>query len=85
MMIRWSVQKLARERGINRPHELAERADIALNTAKAYWNGFPDAINLATMEKLCRALEVRPCDLMELSDETEYSGGNQNAELAEAA
>lgn len=82
-MIRWTVQEVARRRGIERPQELAEKAGISLNTAKLYWHGFSEAMNLATLDRLCRALRVRPCELISL--DVDYTEGNRSAVLMNAA
>lgn len=49
--------------------ELAERAEIAYNTALSLRRGVPTRIDLDTLARVCGVLEMHPGQLLELVDE----------------
>lgn len=63
--VKWRVQDVAKQHGIETPNELARRVDIALNTAKALWRGDTQRVDLPTLRKICDALGVTIGDLLE--------------------
>ncbi len=58
------VGKIAKEKGIS-IQELADRAGIAYNTAKALYRGHSSRIDLPILERICQVLEVEPGALFE--------------------
>ena len=72
-MIQLRVQELARARGITTITELAQRADLAYDTARDLWHGRMQRIDRDVLGRVCRALGVTPGDLLTLEEE---SAGN---------
>lgn len=64
MALKWTVQEAARRVGITKASQLAERVGIAPGTATDLWYGRPLRIDLATLQKLCDALQCTPNDLL---------------------
>lgn len=69
MRMRWRVRELMDARGLS-VTELAEKADITPNTARALWRGVTERVDFTTLIKVARALGVRPMELLE-EEETE--------------
>ncbi len=80
--IRWNVQKVAKERGIQSTIALADRLGVAYNTAIALWYGRQLRIDMGILEKVCRVLQCQPGDILEyVPDEDE--GNNESLILVE--
>jgi len=58
------VGEIARDRGITKITELAERAGLAYNTAHALYTGRTTRIDYDTLDRLCETLDVQPGDLL---------------------
>ncbi|KGE20810.1 helix-turn-helix domain-containing protein [Paenibacillus wynnii] len=67
-MIRFSLDKLMKERGLEQK-EIVEISGINRNTIKALANNANNRIDFPTLDKLCRKLGVKPGDLIEYIDE----------------
>lgn len=83
MAIKWKVRQLAEQRGMN-VSQLAEATKLAYSSTLDYWHGNAKRIDLRTMERLCKALDVQPCALFdyqpELVEESE-DGPDSEGEL----
>lgn len=64
MHFRWNLQSIARQRGILSSGQLADRANLAPNTATSLWHGRPLQIHLPTMVRVCAALNCTLDDLL---------------------
>jgi len=73
MYLRLRVGAVMRERGVT-VAELAEKADIAVNTARALARGVNERADFAVLNKVAKALGVRPLELLE---EVETEPGNR--------
>jgi putative transcriptional regulator len=58
------IGEIARQRGITKITELAERAGLAYNTAHALYTGRTTRIDYDTLDRLCETLSVQPGDLL---------------------
>lgn len=67
-MIRFSLDKLMKKRGLEQK-DLVEITGINRNTIKALANNANNRIDFPTLDRLCRALNVVPGDLIEYIDE----------------
>ena len=63
-MVNLRVRELAEERGITTITELAERANLAYDTARDLWHGRMQRIDRDVLSRLCATLEVEPGDLL---------------------
>lgn len=45
-------------------YQLATRADISINTARAWYFGVATRIDLPILDRVCRALEVDPSEVL---------------------
>lgn len=59
MSIKLQIGELARQRGLT-IKALAERAGVAYNTAHTLATGRATRIDLDTLDRMCRALQVEP-------------------------
>ena len=55
--------------------ELAERVGITMANISILKNGKAKAIRMETLDKICRALECQPGDLLEWRDEDDAETG----------
>jgi DNA-binding Xre family transcriptional regulator len=67
-MISLRVQELARERGITTITELAEKANLAYDTARDLWHGRMQRIDRDVLGRVCLALRVEPGDILVLEE-----------------
>lgn len=65
MSTRIKLRELAKERNIGQ-HRIAKKADIDLSIVQRIYRDPYANITLITLEKLARALEVEPGELLEL-------------------
>jgi DNA-binding Xre family transcriptional regulator len=65
-MIKLLVKEVAEREGIRNALDLAKRAGLHYQTVYSLWRGESKQIGLETIEKLCRALGVRPGQLFQL-------------------
>ena len=77
-MIKLLVKEVAEREGIRNALDLAKRADLHYQTVYSLWRGESKQIGLETIEKLCRALGVRPGQLFQLEPDI---GGSVATEL----
>ena len=73
-MVQWRVREIAEQLGITSAAGLAERANVAVNTAYAVWVGRSLRVDRETLTKLCRALNCTPGDLLVLSEGDKVEG-----------
>ena len=71
MVVQLRVRELANERGITTITALAERAGLAYDTARDLWHGRMQRIDRDVLGRVCKALGVRPGDLLVLEDPEE--------------
>ncbi|HYL97951.1 MAG TPA: helix-turn-helix transcriptional regulator [Blastocatellia bacterium] len=64
-MIKWTVSEVARRAGIKNARDLARLARVHLNTAYGIWNGTAKRVDLATIDRICTVLQVKPGQLFE--------------------
>lgn len=62
-MLKLSIARLAKKRGIRNARVLSQRAGIAYGSCHALWFGEPKFIAMETLNKLCDTLEVTPGEL----------------------
>jgi DNA-binding Xre family transcriptional regulator len=48
--------------------QLAEHADISLNTARSWYFGVATRIDLPILDRVCRVLNARPCEVLVQTD-----------------
>lgn len=60
--IRVTVSEILRKKGMS-TREFAARAGIAYNTALSWERGYPTRLDIPTITKICKALEVEPGEL----------------------
>ncbi|MGH9826095.1 MAG: helix-turn-helix domain-containing protein [Blastocatellia bacterium] len=84
-MIKLLVKEVAEREGVRNPLDLSKRAGLHYQTVYSLWRGQSKQIGLETIEKLCRALGVRPGQLFQLDPDiggatfSNDSGSVQNA------
>lgn len=66
---RWNIQEVARNKGVSSALQLAERAGLAQGTATSLWHGRPLRLDLATLARVCQALECLPNDVLIMEGE----------------
>jgi DNA-binding Xre family transcriptional regulator len=64
-MIRWVVREVAERAGFRNARELADRTGLPPTSVYRIWAGKATRTDLATIDKLCAALEVKPGQLFE--------------------
>jgi putative transcriptional regulator len=64
MRLRLRIGDLMREEGIS-IKELAEKADIAPNTARGFYHGITIRVDLPLLDRVAQALGVPPLELFE--------------------
>ena len=65
-MIKLLVKEVAEREGIRNALDLAKRSGLHYQTVYSLWRGESKQVGLATIEKLCRTLGVRPGQLFQL-------------------
>jgi transcriptional regulator with XRE-family HTH domain len=80
MQLKLRVGALMKERQLT-VNQLAELANIAPNTARALYRGVNERVDLAVLERVAKALGVRP---LELFEEVEGERGNRVPSFAVA-
>lgn len=68
MRIRLRVGRLMKQKGVS-IKELAERAEIAPNTARGLYYGITNRIDLPILDRVAKVLEVSQLELFELTEE----------------
>ena len=68
MRLRLRVGKLMKEKGVS-IKELAERGNIAQNTARSLYYGYTTRVDLPILDRVAKVLEVSQLDLFELTEE----------------
>lgn len=64
-MIRWVVREVAERAGIRNARELSDKTGLPPTSAYRIWTGKATRTDLATLDKLCTALEVKPGQIFE--------------------
>jgi DNA-binding Xre family transcriptional regulator len=64
-MIRWVVREVAERAGFRNARELAARTGLPPTSVYRIWKGDATRTDLATIDKLCTALSVKPGQLFE--------------------
>ena len=62
-MIEYRVRQIAEAQGFN-VRLLAERTGLTYNTVHSLWRGHTSRIDLATLERVCEALNAQPGELL---------------------
>lgn len=60
--------------------ELSEKVGITMANISILKNGNAKAIKIDTLNKICKALECQPGDILEWREDTEISGEESNNE-----
>jgi DNA-binding Xre family transcriptional regulator len=68
MRLKLKVGALMKERGMT-VADLAKKADVATNTARALQRGVNTRLDLDVLTRIAAALEVRPMEIFEETDE----------------
>ena len=68
-MIRLRVQEVAQRQGITTITELAAQANLAYDTAADFWHGRMKRVDLAVLDRLCKALHCRVEDVFEQTND----------------
>lgn len=68
-MIRLCIKKVAQTRGINQS-QLQIKAGVTPQLLNRYWNNHTQSVSFEPLEKIAKALSVKPCDLLEDTEET---------------
>jgi DNA-binding Xre family transcriptional regulator len=64
-MIRWVVREVAERAGFRNARELATKTGLQPTSVYRIWTGKATRTDLATIDKLCTALDVKPGQLFE--------------------
>jgi DNA-binding Xre family transcriptional regulator len=64
-MIRWVVREVAERAGLRNARELAIKTGLPPTSVYRIWTGKATRTDLATIDKLCTALDVKPGQLFE--------------------
>lgn len=64
-MIRWVLREVAERAGFRNARELAARTGLPPTSVYRIWKGDATRTDLATIDKLCTALDVKPGQLFE--------------------
>ncbi len=62
-MIRIKIKNVAEAREFKNAHRLQLAAELSPQVAQRLWRGEVEKISMATLNRLCRALECQPGDL----------------------
>jgi|HigsolmetaAR202D_1030399.scaffolds.fasta_scaffold00022_79 DNA-binding Xre family transcriptional regulator len=62
-MIIINIRPFMKKHGLD-VQQLAERANISLNTARSYYFGVPTRVDLPILDAICKVLEVGPGDVL---------------------
>ncbi len=73
-MVILRVREIAEQRGVRNIKELAERAELAYDTARDLWHGRMQRIDRDVLYRVCKALNCRPGDVLVRDDEGTMSG-----------
>lgn len=68
-MIKLKVREVAESRGISTITELAARCGLAYDTASDFWHGRMKRVDLAVLDRVCKALQCRIEDVFEQTDD----------------
>ncbi|HEX8351952.1 MAG TPA: helix-turn-helix transcriptional regulator [Pyrinomonadaceae bacterium] len=68
MKIKMRIRERCAAQGIVNAHQLAEKAGLTAPTAYRAFNNDIKQLTLATLEKLCTALDCEPGDLLVRTD-----------------
>lgn len=63
-MVLLKVKEIAEKSGISNPLALSQRSGIAYANCYKLWHEQQSRIDLATIDRLCEALDCDPCDLI---------------------
>ena len=66
-MVKIRVQEVARQQGITNIKALAEYVGLAYDTAADLWHGRMKRMDLATLGKLCKALDCQIEDVLDMA------------------
>src|SRR5689334_1494810 len=70
-MIRWVVREVAERAGFRNARELATKTGLPPTSVYRIWTGKATRTDLATIDKLCTALDVKPGQLFDHEAEPE--------------
>ncbi|PYP82897.1 MAG: XRE family transcriptional regulator [Blastocatellia bacterium AA13] len=82
-MAKLLVREVAEREGIRNALALATKAGIPYASVHRLWLGTAKMIGLDTIERLCRALSVRPGQLFELESELSLPAAGSKAKAAQ--
>ena len=68
-MVRLKVREIAESKKINMS-KLSRLADVNYNTIRAIWDDDTKDVNISTLEKIARALQVDITELIEMLPDT---------------
>lgn len=68
MKIRIAIKEVAEKIGIENPTQLTEKTGLNYATCYNLWENRVKRIDLKTLEKLCKTLNVSPNDLLGYED-----------------
>ena len=74
-MLRWVVREVAERAGIRNARELAAKTGLPPTSVYRIWTGKATRTDLATLDKLCTVLEVKPGQLFEHEAEMDLQKG----------
>ncbi len=63
-MVVLKVREIAEKKGITNPLALSQQSGIAYANCYKLWHEQQSRIDLATIDRLCEALDCEPCDLI---------------------
>ena len=63
-MVKLKIREVAESKGINNPLVLSRQSGIAYANCYKLWHDQQTRIDLATIDRLCEALNCEPCDLI---------------------
>ena len=63
-MIELSVREVAEQKGISNPLSLSKESGIAYANCHKIWNNQQKMISLDTLDRLCKALNCEPGDIL---------------------
>lgn len=70
MAVRLRIKEIAKQRGLNQS-QLQIKAGVTPQLLNRYWHNHTQSVAFEPLEKIARALEVKPGDLLEETAEEE--------------
>ena len=64
-MLKLAVREVAERAGVSSARNLSVKTELPYESCRRLWQGTASMVSLATLERLCRVLQVRPAQLFD--------------------